>query len=93
MDLQQLDVLEDKIKKLITALKALRGENEALTRKIEDQDKTIRQLKHDLDRRSKSAEESESLQQQVDTLNKERDQVRNRLETLVSQLEDREARL
>lgn len=93
MDFQQLEILEDKIKKLIAAIKALRGENDTLTKKTEDQEKSIRQLKHDLDKWSKSAEESESLQQQIDTLKKERDQVRSRLEHLVSQLEDLEARL
>ncbi|HSP07060.1 MAG TPA: cell division protein ZapB [Acidobacteriota bacterium] len=93
MDFQQLEVLEQKIKKLIAALKALRGENETLTRKNEEQEKAIRQLKLDLERWAKSAEENESLQQQIDAMNKERDQVRTRLETLVSHLEDLEARL
>lgn len=93
MDFQQLEVLEDKIKKLMAALKALQGENETLTRKNEDNEKTIRQLKHDLDKWSKSVEQNEALQQQIEAMKKERDEVRNRIEGLVSHLEDLEARL
>ena len=93
MDFQQLEVLEEKIKKLISALKALQGENETLTRKNDEQEKSIRHLKHDLEKWSKSAEENESLLQQVENLKKERDQIRQRIEGLVSNLEDLEARL
>jgi uncharacterized coiled-coil DUF342 family protein len=93
MDFQQLEVLEEKLKKLIAALKALQGENETLTRRNEEHEKTIRQLKLDMDKWSKSAEESEALQQQIDAMKKERDEIRNRVENLVSQIENLEARL
>ena len=93
MDFQQLEVLEQKIKKLIAALKALQGENETLTHKNEEHEKTIRQLKMELEKWSKSADENEVLQQQIDGLKKERDQVRSRIEGLVSHLEELEARL
>ena len=93
MDFQQLEILEDKIKKLVTALKALQGENETLTRKNEEQEKNIRQLKQDLEKWSKSAQENDTLQKQIDGLKKEREQVRQRIEGLVSTLEDLESRL
>lgn len=93
MDFQQLEVLEDKIKKLMTALKALKSENEALTRKNDEQEKAIRQLKLDMDKWSKSANENEALHQQIQEMKKERDEIRNRVESLVSHLEDLEARL
>lgn len=93
MDFQQLEVLEEKIKKLIASLKALQGENEILTRKNGEQEKAIRQLKTDMERWSKSAEENDSLHQQMEDLKKEREEIRKRIEGLVSHLEELEARL
>lgn len=93
MDFQQLEVLEDKIKKLISALKALQVENETLSRKNGEQEKTIRQLKTDMEKWSKSADENDSLHRQMEDMKKERDEIRKRIEGLVSHLEELEARL
>jgi DNA repair exonuclease SbcCD ATPase subunit len=93
MDFQQLEVLEDKIKKLISSVKVLQTENETLTKRNDEHEKTIRQLKQDLDKWSKSAEEQDSLQDQVKSLQHERDEVRGKIERLISHLEDIENKL
>lgn len=93
MDFQQLEVLEEKIKKLLSTVKSAQLENERLTRKNEDNEKTIKQLKHDLEKWSRSADENESLAQQIDTLKKERDEIGSRLERLISHLQEIETKL
>ena len=93
MDFQRLEVLEDKIKKLVTALKALQAENDLLNRKKEEHEKTIAKLKHDLEKWSRSAEESNALQEQIGKFKNERDEVKNRVDRLISNLEELEAKL
>lgn len=93
MDFQRLEVLEEKVKKLVSALKALQAENDLLNRKKEEHEKTIMKLKQDLEKWSKSAEESNALQDQLDGLRKERDEMKNRVERLISNLEELEAKL
>lgn len=93
MDFQQLEVLEDRIKKLISSVKVLQSENDNLKKKNEDSEKTIRQLKQDLEKWSKSAAEHETLQDQVNSLQQEREEVRGKIERLISHLEDIENKL
>lgn len=93
MDFQRLEVLEDKIKKLVSAVKALQAENDLLNRKKEEQEKTIVKLKQDLEKWSRSAEESTSFQEQAETLKREREEVKNRVERLISNLEELEAKM
>jgi len=49
MDFQSLEVLEQKIKRLVSTLQALQSENEQLTRKCTDGEKTLHKLQQDLD--------------------------------------------
>ena len=93
MDFQQLEVLEDKIKKLISSVKVLQSENETLNKRNDEHEKTIRQLKLDLDKWSKSAEEQDALQDQIKSLQQERDEVRGKIERLISHLDDIEGKL
>lgn len=93
MDFQRLEVLEDKIKKLVTAVKALQAENDMLNRKREESEKTIVKLKQDLDEWSQSAEENNRLQDQISAYKKERDELKGRVERLISHLEELEAKL
>lgn len=93
MDFQQLDVLEDRIKKLLSAMKALKSENEHLLRKNDESEKAISKLRMDLERWSRSAEENNDLQDQVSTLKKERDEIREKIERLISHLEELEAKI
>jgi chromosome segregation ATPase len=93
MDFQQLDVLEDKIKKLLSAMKALKSENEQLLRKSEESDKAIHKLKMDMEKWSQSAEENNHLQDQISGLKKERDEVKSKIERLISHLEELEAKI
>lgn len=93
MDFQQLEVLEDRIKKLISSVKVLQTENDTLKKKNEDHEKTIRQLKQDLEKWSKSAEDHETLHDQIQSLQREREEVRGKIERLISHLEDIENKL
>jgi FtsZ-binding cell division protein ZapB len=93
MDFQQLEVLEDRIKKLISSVKVLQSENDNLKKRNEDSEKTIRQLKQDLEKWSKSAAEQESMQDQIQSLKQEREEVRGKIERLITHLEDIENKL
>jgi predicted RNase H-like nuclease (RuvC/YqgF family) len=93
MDLQHLDVLEDKIKKLLSAMKALKSENELLLRKNEESEKSIQKLRMDLERWSRSEEENNHMQEQISALTKEREEVKGKIERLISHLEELEAKI
>ena len=93
MDFQALEVLEDKLKRLVSAMKALKSENELLLRKNDESEKAIHKLKMDIERSSKSAEENNMLQEQVDALKKERDEIKMKVERLISNLEELEAKI
>jgi len=93
MDFQQLDVLEDKIKKLLNMVKALQSEKDHLARKYEESERTIQKLKLDLDKWSTSAEENEELNDQISEMKKEREEVRGKIERLISHLEELEAKV
>ncbi len=74
-------------------MKVLQSENETLNKRNDEHEKTIRQLKQDLDKWSKSAEAQDSLQDQIKSLQHERDEVRGKIERLISNLEDIETKL
>jgi predicted RNase H-like nuclease (RuvC/YqgF family) len=93
MDLQHLDVLEDKIKKLLSAMKHLKSENEHLLRKNDEQEKAVQKLRMDLERWSSSADENNHLQEQISALRRERDEVKEKIERLISHLEELEAKI
>ena len=93
MDFQRLEVLEDKIKKLVSAVKSLQTENDHLNSKKQDSDRQIAKLKQELERWSQSADDSSSLQEQIQTLKKERDEIRNKVERLIAYVEELEAKL
>lgn len=93
MDFQQLDVLEDKVKKLLSAMKALKSENEHLLKKNDESEKAIHKLRMDMERWSRSAEENNDLQDQISDLKKERDEIKQKIEKLIAHLEELEAKI
>ena len=93
MDFQQLEVLEDKIKKILVSMRALQAENDHLNRKYDDSQKAITKLKQDLEKWAKSAEENDALREQMDLLRKERDEIKNKIERLIGHLEELELKI
>jgi len=93
MDFQQLDILEEKIKKMLVAMSALQSENQELLRKNEENEKAIRKLRLDLEKWSRSAEENSALLDQIEFLKKERDEIKIKVERLISHLESLEAKV
>jgi len=93
MDFQHLEVLEEKIKKMVVSMRAMQAENEHLTRKYEESQKTIAKLKQDLEKWSKSADENETLRDQMENFKKERDEVRTKVERLIGHLDELEAKI
>ena len=93
MDYQQLEVLEEKIKKMLSAMKALKSENEHLLRKNDESERAIHKLRQDLERWSRSEEETGALQEQIRVLKKERDEVKEKIERLILHLEELEAKI
>ena len=74
-------------------MKALQSENEQLSRKCDESEKIVHKLKQDLARSSRTAEDHDSLQDQVSTLKRERDEINNKVEGLISHLEELEAKI
>jgi predicted RNase H-like nuclease (RuvC/YqgF family) len=93
MDFQQLEVLEEKIKKMLATMKSLQAENTQLTRKNDESEKTIHKLKQDLERSSRSSQETESLQEQLSAYKRERDEIKTKVEGLISHIEELEAKI
>ncbi len=93
MDFQQLDVLDDKIKKLLSAMKALKSENELLLRKNDESEKAAHKLRLDMEKWARSAEENSTLLEQISMLKKERDEIKQKIERLISHLEELEAKI
>lgn len=93
MDFQQLDVLEEKVKKLLQTIKTLQSENEHLIRKCDESEKTVTKLKMELEKWSKSAEENETLTDQIEELKQEREEIRSKVERLISNLEQLELKV
>jgi len=93
MDFQSLEVLEQKIKRLVSTLQALQSENEQLTRKCADGEKTVHKLQQDLERWSASAKENDSLHEEIKSLKREREEIKKRVESLISQIDQLEAKI
>jgi uncharacterized coiled-coil DUF342 family protein len=93
MDFHQLDILEEKIKKMLVTMNELQSENQALLQKNEENEKAIRKLRLDLEKWSQSAEENSSLIDQIEFLKKERDEIKVKVERLISHLESLEAKV
>ena len=93
MDFHQLEVLEDKIKKMLVSMRALQAENDHLNKKFDESQRTINRLKQDLEKWSRSAEENEALREQMEELKKERDEIKNKIELLIGHLEELEAKV
>jgi predicted RNase H-like nuclease (RuvC/YqgF family) len=93
MDFQSLEVLEQKIKRLVSSLQALQTENEKLTQKCSEGEKIIRKLQQDLDRWSASAHENESLRDEIKNFKRERQEIKDKIETLISQIDQLEAKI
>jgi len=93
MSFQQLEILEDKIKKMLAAMKSLQAENSQLIRRNDESEKTIQKLKQDLERWSRSAEEADTLQEQISAFKREREEIRTKVEGLISHIEELEAKI
>jgi predicted RNase H-like nuclease (RuvC/YqgF family) len=93
MSFQQLEILEEKIKKMLATMKSLQAENVQLVRKYDESEKTIHKLKQDLDRWTHSAEENDSLQEQLSAFKRERDEIKTKVEVLISHIEELEAKI
>lgn len=93
MDFHQLEVLEEKIKKMLATMKSLQAENIQLTRKNDETEKTIHKLKQDLEKWSRSSQDNESLQEQLSAFKRERDEIKRKVEGLISHIEELEAKI
>jgi predicted RNase H-like nuclease (RuvC/YqgF family) len=78
---------------MLATMKSLQAENVQLTRKHEENEKTIHKLKQDLDRWTHSVEENDSLQEQLSTFKRERDEIKTKVEVLISHIEELEAKI
>jgi hypothetical protein len=88
MDLEALDVLEEKINRIMDWVERLRTENREMRLRIqelqavaEDKERMLLNLKTEIDK-------SKNAQGEIETYRKNQDRIRNKVENLLEKLKD-----
>lgn len=85
--IEKIRLLEDKIVKVVEAIKEQREENKALNAKVTALDDEIRSKDEEIRNLRSDREESSGLKQNLADLRKERGIVHTQVETLLKELE------
>ena len=91
VDLQQLDLLEQKIVKATELIRSLRREKDAALAKVRDVEKALAAAQAQNQASEKGREELKELSEQIDVLREERQEIRGRVNQMlevISGLED-----
>jgi len=91
MDTERLEVLESQIIRLIQAFTQVKEENTRLTQSFLQCQQTLHEQHHSLERCQSAQEEIISLRTVIQTLQKERKLIRDRLEEMLAAIERLEA--
>lgn len=86
VDLQQLDLLEQKIVKATELIRSLRREREATQTKIRDLEKALAAAQAQNQASEKGKEEVKELSEQIDLLREERQEIRGRVNQMLEMM-------
>lgn len=86
VDLQQLDLLEQKIVKATELIRALRRERDAAQAKARDLEKTLAAAQAQIHASEKGREEMRELGEQLDLLREERQVIRGRVNQMLEMM-------
>ena len=83
VDLQQLDLLEQKIVKATELIRSLRREKDAALAKTRDVEKALAAAQSQIQATEKGREELRELSEQIDLLREERQEIRGRVNQML----------
>jgi uncharacterized coiled-coil DUF342 family protein len=86
VDLQQLDLLEQKIVKATELIRSLRREREATQTKLRDLEKALTAAQAQNQASEKGQEELKELSEQIDVLREERQEIRGRVNQMLEMM-------
>ena len=86
VDLQQLDLLEQKIVKATELIRSLRREREATQTKLRDLEKALTAAQAQNQASEKGKEELKDLSEQIDVLREERQEIRGRVNQMLEMM-------
>jgi len=86
VDLQQLDLLEQKIVKATELIRSLRREKDAALAKVRDVEKTLAAAQAQNQASEKGKEELRELSEQIDVLREERQEIRGRVNQMLEMM-------
>ena len=86
VDLQQLDLLEQKIVKATELIRSLRREKDAALAKTRDLEKTLAAAQSQIQATEKGREELRELSEQIDVLREERQEIRGRVNQMLEMM-------
>jgi uncharacterized coiled-coil DUF342 family protein len=86
VDLQQLDLLEQKIVKATELIRSLRRERDATQTKMRDLEKALAAAQAQNQASEKGKEELKELSEQIDVLHEERQEIRGRVNQMLEMM-------
>jgi len=86
VDLQQLDLLEQKIVKATELIRSLRREKDAALAKTRDLEKSLAAAQSQIHATEKGREELRELSEQIDLLREERQEIRGRVNQMIEMM-------
>jgi len=86
VDLQQLDLLEQKIVKATELIRSLRREKDAALAKTRDLEKALAAAQSQIQATEKGREELRELSEQIDVLREERQEIRGRVNQMLEMM-------
>ncbi len=86
MELQILDVLEEKINRVVRLVESLRTENHELRMRITELQAVLDERERTLYALKAEIEKSKTVQNEIETYKKNQDQIRTRVENLLQKL-------
>jgi len=86
VDLQQLDLLEQKIVKATELIRSLRRERDATHTKMRDLEKALAAAQAQNQASEKGKEELKELSEQIDVLREERQEIRGRVNQMLEMM-------
>jgi len=88
MEFQFLDVLEEKINRIVSRIEALKGENRELRMRIQELQAVLEEKERIVYTLKSEVDKTRGVQGEIDTYRKNQDRIRSKVETLLEKLKD-----
>ena len=88
MEFQFLDVLEEKINRIVSRIESLKGENRELRMRIQELQAVLEEKERIVYTLKSEVDKTRGVQGEIDTYRKNQDRIRSKVETLLEKLKD-----